>query len=468
MKILKSILLLGGIYFSQGLSAQSIINEQIIGTEDQEYFNDHTGFAEKMQEQRLGSSSYRLVARKGDDFNVGSWVEYDTLRYTYYRDNKIGTVVLWHWIAGAWQYYSEETNTYNAQHKVVEELHRNWMSSAWTNNSKKSYVYGTALGPDHMYFYLWSGTWDNQNHISYTYDAAGNILSEINQNWIAAVWENIMRTYKTYNSNNTMATFQRQMWDGSTWVNSQKYSYTYNSDNRLTETILEVWNGAAWLLDTRWTKTYNAAGLKTLDLKEEHNGSTWVNATQYLMTYNSSNMLTIEDYQTWDVINSIWENYSRNVYQYDIDNALENVTHYLMGMGWYPDYRNIYTYDVNGYLYSETYQDYLMSWENGNRNFYYYENYVPSAISQTEKTDLINLYPNPAEDYFNLLLESEENEELNLGIYNCLGQLVKTNNIQVKSGKNSFQLSLDGVSTGSYFVQIASKDGMNTVPLQVR
>jgi hypothetical protein len=296
----------------------------------------------------------------------------------------------------------------------------------------------------------------------------GGVTSSVRQYWNAGVWENTNQTLRTFNADNFETEVLHKIWDGAAWQNNVRYTYTRDADNHVTELTVENWTGGAWVGNYKWLKTYNSLGLITEFIEQNYNGISWENYSRYLYSYSSSNLLTIEDYQLWDNIALGWYNSDRNVYQYDINDKMESSTHYTMGMGWSYDYRYIYTYDADGYLYSSLYQDYGMGWVNLSRAFYYYENYVPSAIESIGGTDVISLYPNPTEGISNLVFESKQNESLQLSVYNTLGQSVKTETVEAQTGKNSIQLDLSTLNSGSYFLRISNGKEQKNLPLQIR
>jgi len=109
--------------------------------------------------------------------------------------------------------------------------------------AKNSHTSDTFYLPDTVIAYAKGDTM----RYTYTYDASGNMLTTL--------WED---------------------WDGTQWVNFVRYTCTYDaSGNRLTE-LAEDWNGTQWVNDWRWAYTYDISGNISLFASEIWSGSSWV------------------------------------------------------------------------------------------------------------------------------------------------------------------------------------------------
>ncbi len=69
------------------------------------------------------------------------------------------------------------------------------------------------------------------------------------------------------------------------------------------------------------------------------------------------------------------------------------------------------------------------------------------------------LYPNPSKDILYIQTNSKTDKKINISLYNVRGQKVLTsNNIQIKNGNTSLDLSEKKLANGVYFIKISSKD----------
>lgn len=75
-----------------------------------------------------------------------------------------------------------------------------------------------------------------------------------------------------------------------------------------------------------------------------------------------------------------------------------------------------------------------------------------SAIDQVDFIDIgVSLYPNPFMENFNLVFEEGDAHDFDIIVLNMLGEMVNVNRINMGQ---KVKLSLEGESTGIYFVQI--------------
>ena len=67
----------------------------------------------------------------------------------------------------------------------------------------------------------------------------------------------------------------------------------------------------------------------------------------------------------------------------------------------------------------------------------------------------ISLYPNPVTDYITLKLPAAAvAQQIQATVYNALGQLVRTQPLQLPAGATSLKLAVDGMRPGTYTLQL--------------
>jgi hypothetical protein len=71
---------------------------------------------------------------------------------------------------------------------------------------------------------------------------------------------------------------------------------------------------------------------------------------------------------------------------------------------------------------------------------------------------IIDLFPNPSEGKFNLLLKSSIESSIDLTIYNAIGQMIKTQAMQITKGVNTVNAQFEG-ATGKYLITVKTTDG---------
>jgi hypothetical protein len=93
---------------------------------------------------------------------------------------------------------------------------------------------------------------------------------------------------------------------------------------------------------------------------------------------------------------------------------------------------------------------------------------VTIGMDEVERASLITaVYPNPANNQVNINLNMEQSENVEVSIFNTLGQIVVSENYGSLNGVNTLNIKLDNLTSGIYFVKIAVGDKVYTKPLQI-
>lgn len=78
------------------------------------------------------------------------------------------------------------------------------------------------------------------------------------------------------------------------------------------------------------------------------------------------------------------------------------------------------------------------------------------GLNAPKNINLISAFPNPASDHITLVLNSKSNEILNLTIVDQSGRIIKNKNLELKPGFEEYQMDLNAISQGIYFLKITS------------
>jgi hypothetical protein len=78
------------------------------------------------------------------------------------------------------------------------------------------------------------------------------------------------------------------------------------------------------------------------------------------------------------------------------------------------------------------------------------------SVNNAESSDDFNVYPNPGTGTFYLQTEVLQGKEVQIEVYNELGEMILNN--QVILGHESIKVDLSSQKSGFYFVRIISKD----------
>ena len=94
---------------------------------------------------------------------------------------------------------------------------------------------------------------------------------------------------------------------------------------------------------------------------------------------------------------------------------------------------------------------------------------LQSVNELPNNTNTIALYPNPAVQSSNLVIDLKNRADVSVSILNTMGQVVKSFDFgSVNAGSNKFQLDLSGVATGLYVIQMNIGSEIATRSLSVQ
>jgi hypothetical protein len=79
----------------------------------------------------------------------------------------------------------------------------------------------------------------------------------------------------------------------------------------------------------------------------------------------------------------------------------------------------------------------------------------PLAINETDNTGTqVSVYPNPSDSQFNVSVETRKPEQMEIKLYDMLGQLVYQEPVAQTNGKVTRTIGLKPLSQGIYTLQI--------------
>ena len=75
------------------------------------------------------------------------------------------------------------------------------------------------------------------------------------------------------------------------------------------------------------------------------------------------------------------------------------------------------------------------------------------------------MFPNPAKEILNLQLNSDNNQETKIIIYDYIGRLMIEKNISVIDGNITQQLDISKFTNGFYFLRLFRNDGSSSTKI---
>lgn len=81
----------------------------------------------------------------------------------------------------------------------------------------------------------------------------------------------------------------------------------------------------------------------------------------------------------------------------------------------------------------------------------------------------VNLYPNPAEGFTTLSFDAKNNGDLIIHVIDMNGKVVRSfNNLTFQEGSNTFQLDVQGLTTGVYMINVNAANSIHTHKLIIK
>ncbi len=230
------------------------------------------------------------------------------------------------------------------------------INGAWVNDSRGTYSYDPAGNLITETSEEWDTTaneWVYDYKYEYVYDSNNNLVLETNYEWAGGNWEKYDKFEYVYDSKNNMISKIKLLWQNGAWENEYKYEYTYDANNNQTELVYYYWISGAWEKASKRVSTYDANNNKISEIYYTWDALrlTWKNYYLSLYGYNSNNQTTFSNRKQWDEATSAWVDKYRNVYDYDSNYRLIHILSENYDSGnWIKNYEETYEYDQSGNL----------------------------------------------------------------------------------------------------------------------
>ena len=78
------------------------------------------------------------------------------------------------------------------------------------------------------------------------------------------------------------------------------------------------------------------------------------------------------------------------------------------------------------------------------------------------------VYPNPATDVLNIEVNASQTSEMNIAVFNLMGQKVMDKNVTLNTGINTPSINTSSLTSGIYFVTVKANGFENTMKFIVK
>jgi len=129
------------------------------------------------------------------------------------------------------------------------------------------------------------------------------------------------------------------------------------------------------------------------------------------------------------------------------------------GSGCTDTYCDSVAVDTTGILEAKTNNSFVLVMGNGSN---------PTAINELDEEVSFSIFPNPAENSFNIALNSPMNANANLSIFDISGKLIETKLLNTVKGEQVINVDINGFQKGIYIVQLKSNNNTVTKKLTIK
>lgn len=222
-------------------------------------------------------------------YDYGDWQEYGSYDYTYNTDNLISEIIFSAYSGGIPSPNFRMAYTYTADNQILQIITSIMNQEVWHTNYRYDYEYDNGL-LDQVLIYTYSdNTWNELSTSVYTYNAEGLITQLYTYYHVDDVNIDQYRYQYYYNPDGSRDYYTYQSMQNGLWINQERYSYTYNALGQCVIEMNEVYdlNIPTWMPSNRRLYTYDENACRTVDLYQLNNSGVWEDWSKEEFQYSS-------------------------------------------------------------------------------------------------------------------------------------------------------------------------------------
>lgn len=407
-----------------------------------------------------------------------------TFRYLYYYDanNNKSLETKYFLNENIWNKLTQTEWIYN-NNKCEIQRERVFRSNDWHNVYEINYTYEDDLLISETHFKFVNGMAEQQKMVIFTYENSKlktkkDFFSVNNQLILKQVVEN------NYENDTLKSTSIKKISSVPSEMEEYKSSFDYNTSGMLLSKITEVKTPEnEWLNVEKVNWYYNSSTNKLLSLRTKKWDAVinkWENSSMINYEYSTTNEKVVETYYRWSSM--FWERNTKYTYEYDSNGSLLNTT--LM-LPIFRQWRTVSTINYSDFINDKAnkMETVLSFWggntgdkisaeipfrfnsdmeiKKGNQIIISYEKVDNTDISTYSMTNdlLINVYPNPSEDYF--YFNPEKYKVNSWAVYDLNGQMVIQHGNEIRTGV----IDMANAPKGIYLLKVYTSDKVMTQKL---
>lgn len=397
-----------------------------------------------------------------------NWINSDKYSFKHDQTGNMTEVQYADWSAEKWNTRWIEIYSFTGEN-MVGELWQDWdpVNSVWINTDKWTNEFDAAGNITSMIYQYWeNNAWQNYWYDMFKYDENGNEIEFISTQWNGSEWINSFRVTSVFDENGNLTERLGQQWDITNgWViNVFKTMISYDESGRMIEEQMQDYLNGNWVTTLRISHGYDENNNRIESLTQEFNGETLVDVFKESLLYNAQNKVIELFYLDWNVQSSIWQNNWRELMSYDAQgNQTEHISQEGNGDSWLNYAKDVLSFNEHNHLVTVT----GYGWENGNWVTYWKGNFeYVAATGIIEEAVTLNQwrlednYPNPFNPSTTISYQLALDSQVDLSIYNLLGQRVSTLVSQKQpAGTYNVEWNASDLPSGVYFYQLQTGSG---------
>jgi len=372
------------------------------------------------------------------------------------------------WENSDWQPTFREIYDYNGKLVQRRTLER-WSDSLFTFSSRSTYDYFTDGRLWGTTFEVWDSLgWRYLSQSIASFDESGRVVELLGYKWSGVVyqWTPSSRLWSFY-IDELLAAETTFTSDGWSWFYSSNYQYSYDQSGHMTECTWQD-NGQFsdnWENFWQLKNAYSPVGLLSESTELYWVEGAWINSARSTHEYDEKGNDTLAAAYTWK--DDSWELTDIDTTRFDEANRIVERISFRAADSYLK--KENYTYDDRGNLVEQVsiYSHNGGPLRNGGRMIYQYETTTTVEENESPLPTSVALrqnYPNPFNPATDIEYEIATSSEVNLTVFNILGQTIKI----LKTGFVSAGIhntSWDGtdsegnpVASGVYFYRLTAGD----------
>ena len=267
---------------------------------------------------------------------------------TFDSDNNCLTEEYWYYYSSSgWNSMNRTENTYDTNGNLILRLLQvGDYEGGWISDSKNEYEYdlNDKMISDLCYDWdVYLQDWKLKRRTEFSYDANNNLICKM----IYDDYYTYKREYAYNNANCLVSEIYMQLSEnGDEWQNKTKSEYVYDQNDSLLLVTNYYGSGVEWHYYDKTEYVRNETGYVTSKITAYSHDDIWSYLDCFLYDYDGHDRLICMIHKIWNDLENGFVDYSKDVYEFDIQGNIIYGAFYYYEDGWIMDESFENTYDL--------------------------------------------------------------------------------------------------------------------------